>query len=855
MTIYSSDLESDDLLEDSTKIHCFGFKPLGKEEVFVFCNYEEMDSTKRKWFISKGVKFFKLDQAIDLLNSPKTTGLIWHNFLAFDGEMFKKFYGLDYSYESFNNRKLKIYDTLVFSRYLNPERRLPKGCPGSVKNIITGKMDRVAIHGLDAWGYKVGIKKPSVNDWRNHPLEVYVNRVIEDCKINEATYYALLKECKDIAIPNGEKLGDWSEPLKMSSKAHYLMHIQQKTGVLFDVPKATKLIIQIDKEMKEIEDKVEPDLGERYLPKNQQPQPPKQPWKKAFDYKEPWTKVGKLRKNVTDYLIKIGYTDEENQKKYISGMIKITDVAGHIIKRSHIEDLLQKHKSLLSSSAIRYCQKIGINSEDNMFSEMIRLEEKGEKPVQIKEKLRLKHKKDIKEYLINNGWVPTLWKGRNIIIDKKTKKKLSDEDIDKKYNKYIKEFHGSVYWPFIIKELGYKRDPDTSTKAFKDKCIKNGRGLLSSPQFKDQRGVRCINLKRLTGDTSRLIIRWLSLQNRRNTIESPPSKTKKKYTGWLHHPRLKIDGRLPARSSGITPTYRKRHSVVVNVPKAKDKVVLGKEMRSLFISPENYYNIGGDGVSIEAMCASHYTIPFDNGQYAEGVLSGTFHDDNAKSYSEVTGNDINRDEGKNFTYMIMYGGSGKKAAIMASVSQKKGNEIIESFWETNPGLKKVKEALEQYWKLTGNKYIFGLDGRKVFTRSRHSLMNTLFQHAGALILDFAQCYVYDKIKQYQLDVQRWGEFHDEAQAYEHKNEIEIFTFNKKPEQERDGRLYSKAKILRGDLILHDKTEELSTDRWIQYYAPFGHYLDEGFKVASKYFKTNVEFRSEYIVGKNWSQCH
>jgi hypothetical protein len=208
----------------------------------------------------------------------------------------------------------------------------------------------------------------------------------------------------------------------------------------------------------------------------------------------------------------------------------------------------------------------------------------------------------------------------------------------------------------------------------------------------------------------------------------------------------------------------------------------------------------------------------------------------------------------------MYGGSGKKAAKMASVSEQKGQEIIDAFWETNIGLKRVKEASERYWEKTGKKYIYGLGGQKVFVRSRHSLVNTLFQHSGALILDYAQCYIYDKIKELKLDIQRWGEFHDESQAYEHKDEIEIYYFDidNKPEQQRGDKLYSKPKIIRDGKIIHHKIKEkdyLKTDRWVQFYAPFGHYLDQGFIQASKFFKTNVTFRVEYMVGRSWRECH
>ncbi len=827
MTIFIGDTETNGLLDEVTKFHCLCFSPVDKDIFYVFCNSEELVDIER--FTAQNIQFFPLDDYLKFINSPKTTGIIIHNLFGYDLQVMEKLSGIEYDYKSINRRELFLGDSLVMSRNLFPDRFPVKGA------------GKTGPHSLNSWGIRLGIIKPQVMDWSDQILDVYVNRVIEDVKINKVTYFTLLEDMKDLAISNGDKKGSWGLPLKMAHKVAYLMEEQQKTGVKFDVKAAEKLVIRIDKEMKEIEEEVEPKLGERYLPKGQQPQPPKQPWKKAFDYKNPYTQKG-LKKSVTDYLEKIGYTDSENQEKYIKSMVNCTEVSGHTIVENNINDLLTKHKSLLSSSATSYCKKIGIEDEEDMFNEMIRLDKKGEVVVRLKEKLRLKHKKDVKEALVKEGWVPTMWKPRNICINQKTKQNLTKEEINIKLDKYLSEFYQSIYWPFIYKELGYKREPlDITTDIFRKKCIKKGRNLPSSPLYKDQRGVRCTNLKKLTGKTSKLIIKWLSLQNRRNTIESLPSKTKKAYTGWLHHPRLKIDERLPASYSGITPTFRKRHSIVVNVPKPSSTVVLGKEMRGLFITPDDYYNVGGDGKSIEAMVASHYTIPFDNGKYAKGVLSGSFHDDNAASYSKISGNNIDRSQGKNFTYMILYGGSGKKAAVMASVPKKKGDEIVDGFWDVNPGLKAVKEALEIYWNATGKKYIYGLDGRRVYTRSRHSLVNTLFQHASALILDFAQCYVYDKIKQHKLDVHRWGEFHDESQAYEHKSEIKILVFDEEPKQERNGVLYSKPKEVDG--------------KWIQYYAPFGHYLDEGFKAASKYFKTNVEFRVEYMVGKSWRDCH
>lgn len=862
--LYAADLESNALLDEITKIHCFGFKGIGNNDFFVFCRLKELDKEKRNPFEEQGIQFFELDKVTDFFKSKKVKGFSWHNCLGYDLEVIKMFYSIDYDWRGFKDYNHIIEDTYVNSMYLHPDRQLPPNCPSSIKYIDKNgeeKTKKIGPHGLEAWGYRTGTHKPFIEDWRDQPLYVYVNRVIEDCKIQEATHYAQQKEINDVAIPNGSKQGQWKLPLKMAHKTYWLMQEQQRCGVKFDIDGAKKLIKRIDKEMKEIEDDVEPKLGMRVLPDNQQPKFPSSCFKKSFDYNKPFKKTGGLKKQTVDYLNKIGIT--ENQEEYLNSLCEKEEIDGIVICKNNFEEKLPKHPDLLTESAKRYCEKFGFTELQKQFDEIIMLLDKAKDhkikkyPMKIEEPLKLSHKKDVKIFLIENmKWKPTIFKPRNILIDLKTKQKLPKEKIEQKLNSYIKEFRDSVYWPFILKELGYnessKVNPDS--ESFRKKCLKNGRNLISSPQYTDQRGELCPNLIKIDEDIAKKICKWLSLQNRRNTILS------KNGTGWLANPRLKIDGRLPAGASGITPTFRKKHTVCVNIPKANEKSILGKEIRSLFISPDEYVNVGGDGVSIEALCASHYTIPFDNGKYSESVLSGSFHNNNAVYYSKAAGFEITRSEGKNITYALTYGATYKKIAKMMSVSDVIAKKMVEAFWEANPGLLAVKEALEKYWKSTGNKYIYGLDGRKVYTRSQHSLTNTLFQHTGALILDYAQCYVHDKIKEKNLDIQRWGEFHDEGQAYENRKEIKVFYFdyNKKPEQERMNLLYSKPKIFRDKKIIHEDLNEdeiNKTDKWIQFFAPFGHYLDEGFKEASKFFKTNVEFRVEYMVGKNWMQCH
>ncbi|MFK5283312.1 hypothetical protein ACI3PL_27440, partial [Lacticaseibacillus paracasei] len=61
-----------------------------------------------------------------------------------------------------------------------------------------------------------------------------------------------------------------------------------------------------------------------------------------------------------------------------------------------------------------------------------------------------------------------------------------------------------------------------------------------------------------------------------------------------------MDGRIGASRTGITPTHRQKHSVVVNIPKGSEKVLLGKEFRSLFITEPDNVLVSVDMSGLEA---------------------------------------------------------------------------------------------------------------------------------------------------------------------------------------------------------------------------------------------------------------
>lgn len=312
-------------------------------------------------------------------------------------------------------------------------------------------------------------------------------------------------------------------------------------------------------------------------------------------------------------------------------------------------------------------------------------------PVTTKTVMRLKNQADIKNWLINtHNWRPTIWN-------------------------FKKDQHGK-----FIRE--------------------KGKLIRTSPKF-HEKGTFCSNLEQLgdTIDIVKPVVRWLSLRNRRSVIYNPD-----KGTGWLSNPRLKKDGRLPAGASNITNTHRQKHRVVANIPRVSS--YLGKEMRELFRAREGRVLVGYDAAGLEARVEAHWCYNYIGGvAYAHELLDGDTHSNNARLFF---GDDIEtkdgkviskyRDPAKNGKYALTYGCQSTRLADTLNIPQGKAKELYEGFWSTNTALKGLRDALATHWKQRGSSSLLcALTGHVLLSRSEHSLVNLLFQHTGAIIMDYS----------------------------------------------------------------------------------------------------------------------
>lgn len=925
MSMWSFDFEASGLLEDpDLYYHCGLFKELNKNRFMLFLplndrtHYSEEDVEKAKNFIlakktlytdfeARIADFSELEGWLTGNSDWSPTALNCHNCYSYDFMLMERLSGIHFDMfrdpkcmGTINDHQVNLFDTLAMSRILWPDRPLPKGCPDAVFNPVTKKMQPVGPHGLMAWGYALGNQKVQIDDWRELPLWKYVDRVFEDVIIQELLWKELVAESKGVFYgksdmqnfmydpakekPKGFKKITWKNALRRGMLQHFLMELQARQGVYFDIDGAIALRDRCDAWMKEIADRVEPQLPLKELSMSQRPKFPEKPfnqdgtisnngWKwlkdklgypvdmSALEFKAPpkraFTSTGDVSKMGIKWCEEMGCKDPDKMADFLRGYIKGTSTPHPLPK-----ELMDQAISDLQQKRMPDC----------------------------KIPMKISNQDDIKRYLISAGWLPTMWRTKDVTKDSK-KKALPDADVDARVYAYMDELLESEYCDLII-NFWNKTDAKFQTTVHKFRSFPNSerikkevfgkirrkaRALITSPQLKDTFGHLCPNLEKLNGEMAKDIVLWLSLRNRRSVLD--PIKEDKVDTGLLNHPRLKIDHKLPAKSSGLTNTSRQKHSICANMPKPSPKVVMGKEMRSLWGVPPGYFEIGIDGSNLEQLIGAWGAFEFDNGLYYDVVSNGDAHQNNAEAYTKVAGREVSRNDGKPITYGVMYGAQKDKVADMLDISPELGQRVIDALWDANPGLKGRKEDLEKFWEATGKKFIYSFDGHAIWTRSKHSLLNAYQQNGGASLCDLVGILMHHQMVKrgwYDEGVRRIIYYHDEYQlqvpdtpkyktVYTFDTIEELETFKATQEAKLhvfDGHKYKKARKDEDGNEVVDKDGNtvydpiLNDDGKLELiWSPVGEMVVHCFWQASKMMGVPFQITGEYLCGRNWGDCH
>jgi hypothetical protein len=586
---------------------------------------------------------------------------------------------------------------------------------------------------------------------------------------------------------------DWSEAFWLEQTCRHYITIQSHFGFYFDIGLAEWCVNDLNTKLETIENKIEPLL--------------------------PTKKMGKTKLKT--------FIPPKNQVKK-SGELSV-----------HMEKFIEKHKLL--------CTK------DEEYGDWI-VECYGKEyalplepvPIIDEEPMKLADQDAIKQYLVKQGWNPSNWKEKDLTINTK-KQKLSPEKYEIAVDRYIEHTVEGEFMAARLKHLKVRPE------ALRHKLINHDRKkpmrVLSMPSFTvGQEKELCPNLLLLglkfewVGD----LVAWLTYRHRKNAISSD------KGSGWLNNDRLAIDHRIstPADTAG-TNTFRYAHKDVANIPRSTS--VYGAYIRALFGVPEGQYQVGSDSNGLEARVEGHYTKQFEGGEeYAKALVAEKPNDIHTVN-SGLMG--VDRDTAKTLKYATTYGAQAKKIANTLGCTLEEAEKIFNDFWNASLPLKILKEHVTKYWKTKGSKvFVRGLDGRKLMTRSEHSLLNVVFQSAGAIVMKRQMVMYMRKLKDRglysnpfrdsQIKATQMMHYHDECQWQVCPELIDMYEFDTKEEADNfaiEGKVLSNV--------------QAKGDKFTRGWSEVGQVFAETMREAGEYYNFRVPLASDYDIGANWHECH
>ena len=116
---------------------------------------------------------------------------------------------------------------------------------------------------------------------------------------------------------------------------------------------------------------------------------------------------------------------------------------------------------------------------------------------------------------------------------------------------------------------------------------------------------------------------------------------------------------------------------------------------------------------------------------------------------------------KNGQYALQYNCQPPRFAATIRVDKATGDKYYAEWWRRNEPLNRLKQAVTAKWKQQG--YLVSLDGVRMKCRSEHSLLNTLMQSAGAILMKESMCLMDAWITEQELDSFQVISMHDEEE--------------------------------------------------------------------------------------------
>lgn len=753
----------------------------------------------------------------------KITKVVGHNIINFDLLAIKLFFKLNYSvkYNTWGNSNIEICDTMILSKTLNPDR--------------FGGHSLAELSKKAGGDVKIDFRKniPETERFRTFAADM-LYYCIYDNKANTAVFRYLMGEWGDYS--------KWSEPFNLEQRVADIITRQEHRGFAFNMKQAEDNIRDLDARMEACRLEAEPVL------------PPK-----------PATK-GYLKSFIPPKL------QFKKNGEPSSNMIKFAE--------KHSGELVQKEDGWWLF-ALGKEFKLPIPAEEPICDPTV--------PATLDDTTH------IKNWLVGLGWSPSEYKDKDITLKSGTKIKKDEAQMEKAIRDYVDQTLASNFCQDRCDHL--ECTPETLEWKLRDRIAKaKGRGVkvLTNPSFtKGQEKDICPNLEAL-GEKfpyATQIVQYLTYKHRRNSIlgggadwEEDEEDYDKGYLA-----AVRADGRIPTPAATCdAATSRMKHRLVANIPRVTS--LYGYEMRNLFgVEVPKYFQIGYDFDSLEAKIESHYCWRYEQEphEYCNALLlekPNDVHTMMARRISDTIGRKFERSPAKSVKYGITYGAQAAKVAKTIGSDMYTGQLVYDAFWEAAKPLALLKERLHDFWVKTGKKYILGIDGRKVPTRSAHAILNSLFQSGGVICAKRAMVIYDDLIEEEGLAVdffvddwknksfvQQMIAYHDEAQLEVTRDLVHFKWFSKEslgwtqvddPDEQKkiDKECLDKVNAWKEEEEkrtgkIWANVHESPKGGWFTAYSRAGELASIAVNKAGEYYNLNVPLTAGYDVGNSWASCH
>ena len=231
----------------------------------------------------------------------------------------------------------------------------------------------------------------------------------------------------------------------------------------------------------------------------------------------------------------------------------------------------------------------------------------------------------------------------------------------------------------------------------------------------------------------------------------------------------------------------------------------------------------------------------------------------------VSGNTLNakklgipRDQAKSVSYALMYGAAYQKLKKMLGLTDEQAKALFDAYWDAVEPLKNLRDAVGSSWEARCKSFVIGVDGRKIVTRSKHSLLNALFQSGGVICAKYATVFIYQLLedqgykcnpfKDKTIDMCGMIEYHDECQLAVNPKLVQYKVFNTEEDASKFVANWEGEQL---GSIVEGKNGTLV----VALPNPISKAITKAIDMAVEEVKLKVPLACEWVVHRNWMGCH